>query len=209
MQWLLLAVWSALILCLAHRNARWLRPMLAMGLTGAMGTQLMLLMLDGLFTWQAALPLHLCSLFGVLCIPMLWRAPALLVEAVCFLGAPGALLTLFFPAVLRCSHPLMMQWAFYQLHVLVALMPLYFVQTGKPLPTDPRRTLVLGNGYLVLISLINRIFDANYLFLRAAPAGTPLEWLFRHGMPTYLCALEMLCMLVFSWLRPLYAYWRK
>ncbi|MDD6040892.1 MAG: hypothetical protein PUD63_06850, partial [Clostridia bacterium] len=106
MQWLLLAVWSALILYLARRNARWLRPLLAMGLTSAMGTQLMLLMLDGLFTWQAAFPLHLCSLFGVLCIPMLWRAPAPLVEAVCFLGAPGALLTLFFPAVLRCSHPL-------------------------------------------------------------------------------------------------------
>lgn len=209
MQWFLLAAWSGVILDGARRRAAWLRPLLTAGLMCAMGTQLLLLHLDGLFTWESALPLHLCSLFGVLSIFMLWHAPDALFEACCFLGAPGAFLTLFFPAVVRCSHPRLMQLAFYQLHVLVALMPLFWHQTGKPLPVNPRRTLVLGNGYLVFVSLFNRIFGTNYLFLRAAPLGTPLDWLFRQGMLFYLCALEMLCMLVFSWLRLVYAQSRK
>ncbi len=209
MQWILLAVWSCVIVLGTQRQTRWLRPAIAFGLISAMGTQLLLLKLDGLFTWEAVLPLHLCSLFGVLCIPMLWRAPVFLFEACCFLGSPGAFLTLFFPAVVRCSHPLLMRAAFYQLHVLVALMPLYWHLTGKPLPVDPRRTLVMGSGYLLFIGLFNRIFKTNYLFLRAAPLGTPLDWLFRQGTVFYLCSLILLCMLVFSWLKRFYAYLRK
>ena len=209
MQWLILGVWSAIIWYGALIRARWLRPLMAMGLLGSMGTQIVLLQLDGLFAWEAVLPLHLCSLFGVLSIPALLHAPIWLMEALCFLGAPGAFLTLFFPAAAYCSHPLLMQAAFYQLHALVALMPFFFYSTGKPLPIDPRETLVLGNGYLVLISLINRLFGTNYLFLRAAPLGTPLAWLFECGILFYLCALEMLCMLVFSLLSFLYAHFRK
>ena len=208
MQWLLMALWSGIIVW-GSAQKRWLRPVLALGLAGAMIAQLLLLKLDGLFTWENALPLHLCSLFGVISIPMLWHSSSVYHEAVCFLGAPGAFLTLFFPAVIRCSHPILMQTAFHQLHVLVALMPLYMHTSGKPLPTDPRRTLVMGNGYLVFICLFNRLFGTNYLFLQAVPAGTPLEWLFSRGAAFYLCALELLCMLVFSALRPVYAYLRK
>lgn len=209
MQWILLAVWSSVIVLGVRQQRRHLRPVIALGLISAMGTQLLLLKLDGLFSWETVLPLHLCSLFGVLSIPMLWHAPDVLFEACCFLGAPGALLTLFFPAVVHCSHPLLMQWAFYQLHVLVALMPLYWRLTEKPLPGDPRRTLVVGSGYLLFISLFNRIFKTNYLFLRAAPQGTPLDWLFRQGHFFYLSSLILLCMLVFSWLKCFYAYLRK
>jgi len=209
MQWLLLALWSALIFWAAPGRRSFLRPVLALGLGGAMAAQLLLLQLDGLFTWENALPFHLCSLFGVLSIPMLWHTSPVFHEAICFLGAPGAFLTLFFPAVIRCSHPLLMHAAFDQLHVLVALIPLYFHLTGRPLPTDPRRTLVVGNGYLVLVCLFNRLFGTNYLFLRAAPAGTPLVWMFRRGTAFYLCALELLCILVFSFLKPVYAYFRK
>lgn len=207
MQWFLLAMWSVVVFL--YSQSRWLRPLLVFGLVSAMGTQLLLLKADGLFTWENALPLHLCSLFGVLSVPLLWRSCSLYEEAVCFLGAPAAFLTLFFPAVIRCSHPTLMQTAFYQLHVLLSLIPLFFYRTGKPLPTDPRRTLVMGSGYLLFICLFNRLSGTNYLFLRAAPAGTPLEWLFRHGPTLYLCALVMLCMLVFALLRPVYAYFRK
>lgn len=209
MQWFLLAGWSTVIFHGARKRAAWLRPLLSFGLACAMGTQIVLLKLDGMLTWEAILPLHLCSLFGVLSIFLIWRANGLLWEALCFLAAPGAFLTLFFPAVVHCSHPFLMQLAFHQLHVLVALMPFTFYQTGKPLPTDPRRTLIWGNGYLVLISWFNRTFGTNYLFLRAAPSGTPLDWLFRRGTWFYLCALELLCMLVFCFLAPIYAQSRK
>ncbi len=206
-QWLLLAGWSGLILSGISRQKK--SFLLSGGLVCAMGTQLLLLGMDGMLTWQDALPLHLCSLFGCLLVPMLRCPPACLMEAVCFLGAPGAFLTLFFPAVVRCSHPFLMQLAFYQLHVLVALAPLYWYANGKPLPVHPHRTLILGSGYLVFISLFNRLFGTNYLFLQAVPQGTPLEWLFRPGRTFFLCALVMLCMLVFAWLKGLYAYLRK
>ena len=209
MQWILLVLWSGVIIRGSRGNILLLRAALGLGLCSAMATQLWLLKADGLFAWEHVLPLHLCSLFGVLSLLMLLHAPGVLLEACCFLGAPCAFLTLFFPAVVQCSHPLLMKAAFVQLHVLVALMPLYFYCTNKPLPTDPRRTMVAGSGYLLFISLFNRIFKTNFLFLRAAPANTPLEWLFSRGEGFYVCALLMLAMLAFSWLKPLYAYFRK
>ena len=209
MQWVLLGVWSGLIACLSRRRTSLLRLLMAAGFVTAMGTQIMLLWLDGRLAWEHALPLHLCSLFGVISIPLLWRPVQPLFEAVCFLGAPGAFLTLFFPAVASSAHTFWMQLAFFQLHVLLALMPLYWYATGKPLPEDPRRTLVMGSGYLVFVCLINRLFGTNYLFLRAAPIGTPLHWMFRRGPVFYLCALVMAAMLIFSTLAPVYAQSRK
>ena len=204
MQWLLLALWSYGIWTGKAKAAA-----IRLGLLSSMGMQLLLLHLDGLFTWEAVLPLHLCSLFGCLLLFFLHISPPVLVEAVCFLGAPGALLTLFFPAVISCSYPVLMRLAIYQLHVLISLAPLYWYACKKPLPNDPRRTLIWGSGYLMCISWFNRTFGTNYLFLRFAPDDTPLEWLASRGTLFYLCALELLCMLVFSFLKPFYAYLRK
>lgn len=201
-QWLLLLAWIVVILVL-HGRAM-LRPLLACAIALSMGLQLWLLHLDGLLGLETALPLHLCGLFGVLSIPTLWHMPTFLWEALAFLGAPAAFLTLFFPAVMPCSHPKLMTYAFSQLHVLIALMPLYHLQTGKPLPDDPRRTLIWGNGYLLLVGAFNRVLQTNYLFLRAAPVDTPLALLFSRGLPFYLCSLEMLCMLTFLWLKRLF-----
>ena len=208
-QWLLLTGWCWWINRTSLTNLLLLRSGLSAGLISAMSIQLLLLYTDGLLTWQDALPLHLCSLFGVLSSVLLWRTPALWREAVCFLGAPAAFLTLFFPLPAFCSHPLLMKIVFSQLHVLIALMPLYLRRIKKPLPVDPRRTLIFGNGYLVLICLFNRCWSTNYLFLNAAPAGTPLMPLYREGPAFYLCSLEMLCMMIFSLLRPFYTQFRK
>lgn len=202
MQWVQLAVWSAVILM--GRRSKWLLSLIAAGLAVSMGTQLLLLYMDGLISLETALPLHLCSLTGILSIFMLWHTPAWLVEMQTFLSAPAALITLFFPAVIECSRPLLMRASFYRLHVLLALLPLFYFCTQKPLPTDPCRTLLLGSGYLLALSAFNRAFHTNYLFLRAVPAGTPLTLFFSRGIPFYLCALAMLCTLVMSWLKHAY-----
>ena len=206
MQWILLIVWSAAVLFCTHRtpHAQKLRFAIAAALAASMLTQLYLLNLDGMLSLETALPLHLCGLFGVLSIPMLWRAPDFLWEALCFLASPAAFCTLFFPAVIASSHPVLMKFAFSQLHVLITLVPLFLWRTGKPLPADPKRTLLLGNGYLLFIALFNRAFHTNYLFLRAVPASTPLALFFSRGAAWYVCALELLCMLVFTWLKPVF-----
>lgn len=201
MQWGLLTIWGAAVWLGGRRIPR----LMAAALPLSMGTQLWLLHMDGLFTLETALPLHLCGLFGVLSIPLLlgWECRPLY-EASAFLAGPAAFLTLFFPAVMPCSHPKLMALAFHQLHVLVALTPAALWRNGKPLPTNPRRTLILGSGYLLFIAAFNRAFQTNYLFLRAAPAGTPLSVLFSQGSVFYVCALLMLCMLAFSLLQGLF-----
>lgn len=211
MQWMLPVGWLLVILwgTSSARRIFILRFVLTFGLISAMGMQMLLLHLDGQLNLQTGLPLHLCGLFGILCIPLLWHTPAPLFEALVFLGAPAAAMALLFPAPSSSSHPLLIQWAFFQLHAILALTPLFFLRTGKPLPVCAHRALVLGNGYLVFVCAFNRIFQSNYLFLRLAPSGTPLALLFSRGSMFYLCSLELLCMLILSLLMPLYAQSRK
>ena len=211
MQWMLPVGWLMVILwgTASRQRVAFLRLVLALGLLSAMGLQLLVLHLDNQLNLQTGLPLHLCGLFGLVCVPLLWYAPALLFEALMYLGAPAAALALLFPAPAGSSHPLLTHWAFFQLHAILALTPLFFLRTGKPLPIRAHRALVLGNGYLVFVCAFNRMFQSNYLFLQAAPSGTPLALLFSRGSQFYLCSLELLCMLILSLLIPLYAQSRK
>lgn len=203
----LLGLWSGAVWWGAGRSSREhaVRAAMAIGLAVSMAMQVMLLWLDGQLTLQTGLPLHLCGLFGVLSIPMLlWRAPQPLYELSAFLAGPAAAVTLLFPAVIESSRPMLMRLAFLQLHVLVALTPVMLWRAGKPLPTDPRRALVLASGYLLAVAALNRALHTNYLFLSAAPAGTPLQWLYARGGGYYVCALSMLCMTLFRLLADAY-----
>lgn len=206
---LLMALWGGAVWWGAGRTGREgvVRGVMAVGLAASMAVQLALLQLDGQLTLQTGLPLHLCGLFGVLSIPMLlWRAPQPLYELSAFLAAPAAAVTLLFPAVIASSRPVLMRLAFLQLHVLVALTPVMLWRAGKPLPTDPRRALVLASGYLLAVAAFNRALNTNYLFLSAAPAGTPLKWLYVRGGGYYICALAMLCMVVLRLLADAYRH---
>lgn len=206
---LLLALWGGAVWWCAGRVGREgvIRAAMAVGLAASMAVQLALLRLDGQLTLQTGLPLHLCGLFGVLSIPMLlWRAPQPLYELSAFLAGPAAAVTLLFPAVIASSRPVLMRLAFLQLHVLVAVTPVMLWRAGKPLPTDPRRALVLASGYLLAVAAFNRALNTNYLFLSAAPAGTPLKWLNVRGGGYYVCALAMLCMVVLRLLADAYRH---
>lgn len=205
MQWLILLFWSLLmVFCVRAGRFFLLQKLMASALAASMVAQLILLGIDGMLSLETALPLHLCGLFGVLSIPLLFHPITPLWEASAFLAAPAAACTLFFPAVISCSHPILMRIAFSQLHVLIALVPVFLVLKGKPLPSNARRTFILGSGYLLFIWLFNTAAGTNYLFLRAAPAGTPLEWLLQRGTTAYICSLMMLCMPVFSCLQGLF-----
>ena len=156
---LLLALWGGAVWLSAGRPGyeAAVRAAMAIGLAASMAVQIALLRLDGQLTLQTGLPLHLCGLFGVLSIPMLlWRAPQPLYELSAFLAGPAAAVTLLFPAVIESSCPALMRLAFLQLHALVALTPVMLWRAGKPLPTDPRRALVLASGYLVAVAAFNR-----------------------------------------------------
>ena len=205
MQWLLLMVWGGGIALCPEERLGLVRHAVAAGLAVSMLTQEALLWADGMLNLQTGLPLHLCGLAGVLSIPLLYRARGGVVHGlIAYLAAPAAAAVLFFPAVMQCSHPILMGLAFFRLHVLVALVPFLLWRMQKPLPVNPRGTLVLGNGYLLAVEGVNALLHTNYLFLRAAPAGTPLDWLMSRGKAVYVAALEITAMTLFACLAPLY-----
>jgi len=197
-------LWFTLAVQGAKKHRRLTAFVLSAALFLCMVCQLRLLWLDGLLNTQTALPLHLCSFSAIISILLCLRFQADLYHFLLLLGLPGALLALLFPAVTPCSHPLLMRNAFFHLHVLIIAVTLYLKAQEKPLPTNPKRVFLLGNGFLLLAACVNRITGSNYMFLHAAPARTPLALLIVHGYDVYITALELLCMLLLQQLCHLY-----
>lgn len=187
---------------LAHYGAKEARQttaaVLSCGLLVSMASQLWLLHLDGSLDLRSGLPLHLCGFSALLCLLLCWRWEEQLFHFVLLLGMPGALLALLFPAAAVCSRPLLMRTAFLRLHALIPAVCLFLLAQKRPLPSDPCRVFLLGNGLMLLAACTNDLTGSNYLFLRAAPLGTPLAWLIQPGYGVYIAGLWLLCMLLLS-----------
>lgn len=212
MQWIGLLLWGTLARYgAAPARRRITAAVLSVGLVVSMGSQLWLLWLDNQLTLHTGLPLHLCGMMAVLCVPLSWFPQAAGYHLLLLLGVPGALLALCFPSVVQSSHPLLMRIAFLRLHILILAVAAYIWAQKKPPPADARRAFLMGNGFLVFTACINSILGSNYLFLRAAPSGTPLAFLIRPGYGVYVASLEILCMLLMRFLCDGYRrlYWRK
>lgn len=191
-------LWCTLAWYGARHWRRQTAPVLALGLAAAMTSQLWLLRLDGLLTLQNALPLHLCGFSALVAIGLCFIYNSTCFHFLVLLGMPGALLALVFPAVTECSRPVLMRIAFVRLHALILAVGVFLLAQKRPLPSDPRLSLLLGNGLMLAAACVNSLTGSNYLFLRAAPSGTPLAWLIRHGYSVYTAGLELLCMLLLS-----------
>lgn len=172
---------------------------LALVIYGAMAVQEGVLFLSCLLTWDTALPLHLCSLMGVLSLPMLLTRHPLLLNASLFAGVPGALLALIFPAVLDTRWPRVTEAAFCALHAALVCAPLLPMAAGwRPRPSGA------AMGFLLLLmagaaaQLANEVTGGNYLFLAGPVEGTPLMLLSRWGLPVYRLLLAALAALVLA-----------
>jgi len=198
MQWLMLLPWAALVRYGVKRPQRRMLTAAALtaGLLISMASQLWLLALDGQLNLSTGLPLHLCGMMAVLCLPLCWFSLVNGYMLLLLLGVPGAVLALCFPAVIDCSHPLLMRLAFCRVHVLILATAMFRWHHKKPPPMDARSSFLLGNGFLLITACVNQTLDTNYLFLRAAPVGTPLALLIVRGYGFYVASLEMLCMLM-------------
>ncbi len=191
-------LWCTLAFYGAQRCRRTVAALLLCGLMTAMGSQLWLLGLDGALSLQTALPLHLCGFSALVGMVLCLCYNKRLFHFLLLLGMPGAGLALVFPAVAACSRPLLMKVAFVRLHALILAVGVFQLRQKRPLPSDARETFLLGNGLMLLAACVNRLTGSNYLFLRAAPAGTPLAWLIRHGYSIYAAGLELGCMVLLS-----------
>ncbi len=158
----------------------------------AMGTQIFLLWKMGLAGVATVLPLHLCSFMGIVTPFMLLMKSTALLEFTLYLGVPGALAALIFPAVLPSPWPFVMNSAFFSLHALIVLAPFLRMAGGdRPREGALGRVFLWGNMLLLFVMLVNGLLQTNYFFLRAAPTGTPLKLLQDMGQAAYIAALEL------------------
>ena len=201
MQWAILAAMGTLCIVAGRRIRRLRRAgetaagerlywrcawLLGSAILGAMAVQEGILLASGLLTWQTGLPLHLCSLLGVLTLPALLTRRKTLLDALLLAGVPGALLALAFPAALGTPWPRLTLAAFHTLHAGLVCAPLLpLCASWRPGPRSALRTggFLLAAGAAAL--LVNRLTGGNYLFLSGPVAGTPLVWLAGHGRGAY------------------------
>ena len=176
----------------AYRRTAW-----ALGLTiyAAMAVQEGVLLASGMLHWGTGLPLHLCSMMGLLSLPMLLSGRRALWHWSLYLGLPGAVAALLFPAVLPTPWPLVTELSFFVLHAGLTLAPLLPLSLGnRPSP----RGAVAAGAFLLVAGLaviwVNDRLGSNYLFVSWAIPGTPLEWLGRWGIAGYRLLLAALCM---------------
>lgn len=214
MQWLVLTVLLGVLLPVCHRirtaaaagenhtaercyrRAAWSTGLL---IYGAMAVQEIILLMAGLFSWQTGLPLHLCSLMGLLTLPTLLSRRALLLNSALFAGLPGAALALLFPAVLNTPWPRLTALAFHTLHAGLLCAPLLPIARGwKPKPLGAAQAwlaLMIAAG---MAMAANTLTGGNYLFLAAPIAETPLAWLAQWGIPRYRLLLTALAALLMA-----------
>ncbi|MDR1570783.1 MAG: TIGR02206 family membrane protein [Oscillospiraceae bacterium] len=169
-------------------------------LAALVAVQIALVPLGGASILRNALPFHLCSFTAMLTIPMLWRRDERLFQFCWYLGMPGALLALIFPAVGYSPWPQLARALFLAIHAVLFMAPILLRALGMV----PRRegawyAFLIGNALLIGALIANRLVDTNYMFLSSAPTGTPLVWIEKNGKAAYIASLECAA-LVLIWL---------
>ena len=179
-----------------YRRGAWA---LGLAVYGAMAAQEGVLLASGMLNWRTGLPLHLCSMMGVLSLPMLVSGRRFLWHLSVYLGLPGAALALLFPAVLPTPWPRLTELSFYALHAGLTLAPLLPLCLGRR--PSPVGALTSG-GFLLVIGLVvialNDRLGSNYLFVSWAVPGTPLDRLARWGLTGYRLSLAGLASLALA-----------
>ena len=177
-----------------------------------------LLIMDiGYHTWMVltdrwslshSLPLELCSIAILMTILLLWTGNKKLYDFVFFAGIGGAIQAFGTP-VLDVGFPHFRFFHFFYSHSGIILTALYFtwVKGYQPTFKGVIRTMVVLNILLPFIFIVNKLFDANYMFLRMKPAsGSLLDYLGPY--PWYILSLEAVAFTVFMILWLLFRNWR-
>ncbi len=173
--------------------ARWALALLVLSMSATFG----LVIADRKDILRTLLPLHLCSLSAFLTLPLLSTGRPVFLHFCWYLGLPGGVMALLFPAVAGSSWPNLMATTFMLTHALVVFAPLLWIAQGRlPRRDSAWPVLLAGNIFLAVTYIVDKLIDANYMFLLAAPPGTPLAWMQRLGQVGYLAAIELCAVLV-------------
>lgn len=169
------------------------RVLLAM-LVGSMAVTEGLLVIQG--RWQEAIPLHLCSVSAIAAASLACASKQFLLDFLWYLGMPGALLALLFPAPASSICQPLLNSSYLMTHALILAIPLFKMAYG--MRPQPGKTPQMMLSLIVLSGIaagVNGILKTDFLFLSSPPAGTPLEVIFQFGYPLYIFVLFTLMLL--------------
>lgn len=128
------------------------------------------IVINGTFTLQTGLPLHLCDVLVIVCLLALTTRHQLLFETAYFLGLAGTLQTLITPN-LEVGFPTMRCLIFFWMHgvILVAICFMIGAYRLRPQPGCIGRMFLIINLYVLAALLVNAVVGANYGFLSRPP----------------------------------------
>jgi hypothetical integral membrane protein (TIGR02206 family) len=164
---------------------------------------------EGWLTWRTMLPLELCDAALVLAVVALLRPRLALAELLYFWASAGSLLAMLTPD-LPWSFPRWEFLVFFGLHglVLAAATVLVFGMGLHPRPGAPRRAFLLPTAWTAFVGVMDRLLDADYMYLRRKPSTpTLLDWM--GPWPVYILAGAALALVLFHALAlPFRREWR-
>lgn len=154
-----------------------------------------ILLLEG--RWQEAIPLHLCSISAIAALFTAFGAGAWALDFLWYLGIPGAMLALLFPAPAVSRYQALLNASYVATHALIIVIPLWLLAKGRRVRKGRScRMLLVMQALALLAFFVNRQLGTDFMFLMAPPAGTPLCIAYAWGYGFYLLTLEGLVALL-------------
>ena len=151
---------------------------------------------NGTWTVQTLLPLHMCSILIWLTGVMLITKNYSIYEFVYFLGIGGALQALFTPEVGIYGFPHFRVIQTFLSHGLLVASGIYMtaVEGYRPTRNSIKRIFIYGNIYMIIVFFINLALGSDYLWINAKPPmATIMDML--PAWPWYIPWLELIALL--------------
>lgn len=145
------------------------------------------------------LPLHLCSIAGILCFIHAWWHPKWIGQIIYTLCLPGTVFALIFPnwTEYPAIHFITIQSFLFHGGII-----LYIVcQLRRGIVRPGLRYIWQSLVFLLVVVPVIYVFDwyfhVNFMFVRIPSAGSPLAWMARYmGVPGYLWGYAVLVLFV-------------
>jgi len=137
-------------------------------------------LLAGSWDVREMLPLHFCTITGIIGIAALFTGKQRLYEVSYLLSISGALATLSSPdvGIYGPPHYLFFQIFFSHCSMILAALWMTLVEGYRPYPSSLLRVTLYAAIYLPLVYLVDRLLGANYIFLAGKPPfASPLDYL--------------------------------
>lgn len=149
--------------------------------------------LNGMWTVQTMLPLHLCSVLVWLSIVMLINRNYAIYEFAYLLGIAGALQALLTPdaGIYGFPHFRFFQTMFSHGAIVTSAVFMTTAEGFRPTLQSIKRVMIGANLYMVFVGLVNWALGSNYLFIAHKPeTASVLDML--PAWPWYILFIELL-----------------